>query len=257
MRYSLFAVAAAIISSVQALTAPVGQPEGNPIHTPGLNDLVVAGKPYTITWTPTSEGPISLVLLRGPSENVKPIATIVEGIPNSGSYSWTPSTALEDDVTHYGIQLIQDKTGFYQYSTQFGVSNKKEPVSSSYIAPPAPISSTYATPSESAKPIQPVEESPVPEAPKPTIVYSTHTSTITACDCEESKIPVSSVVVPVPAPTGSGVPPTYNNNTQPGYSAPVPSATQPASVPTFTGAANKLASGSMAVVAAGLVIALF
>jgi hypothetical protein len=51
MRYSLFAVAAAIISSVQALTAPVGQPQGNPIHTPGLNDLVVAGKPYTITWT--------------------------------------------------------------------------------------------------------------------------------------------------------------------------------------------------------------
>jgi hypothetical protein len=199
-----------------------------------------------------------LVLLRGPSENVKPIATIVESIPNSGSYSWTPSTSLEDDVTHYGIQLIQDKTGFYQYSTQFGVSNKKAPVvssaapvSSSYIAPPAPISSTYATPSESAKPIEPVEESPVPEAPKPTIVYSTHTSTITACDCEESKIPVSSVVIPVPAPTGSGVPPTYNNNTQPGHSAPVPSATQSA-VPTFTGAANKLASGSMAMVAAGL-----
>ena len=36
---------------------------------------------------------------------------------------WTPSTSLEPDVTHYGLQIIVDGTGQYQYSTQFGISN--------------------------------------------------------------------------------------------------------------------------------------
>ena len=36
---------------------------------------------------------------------------------------WTPSTSLEPDVTHYGLQIIVDGTGEYQYSTQFGISN--------------------------------------------------------------------------------------------------------------------------------------
>ncbi|KAI5811834.1 GPI anchored serine-threonine rich protein [Pyronema omphalodes] len=254
MKYSLFAIAAAIISSVQALTTPVGEPTGNPIHTPGMNDIVVAGKPYTITWTPTSSGPISLVLLRGPSSNVKPIATIIESIPNSGSYTWTPSTSLEDDVTHYGIQLIQDNTGAYQYSTQFGVSNKKSSGSSSIIPP-------YGSSSSAA-----VTEAPAPTtaAPKPTVIYSTHISTITSCDCESSpastpaSTPATSVEVapvPVPNPTGSGVPPTYNgNNTQPGNSA---SPTLPPAVPTFTGAGVKMGGSLVAVAAAAAVGGMF
>jgi len=56
-----------------------------------------------------------------------PIATLVEGLANSGSYIWTPSTSLDDDVTHYGIELIVDGTGQYQYSTQFGISNPNGP----------------------------------------------------------------------------------------------------------------------------------
>ena len=71
---------------------------------------------------PTTKGPITLILLRGPSTNVVPIATIVSGIPNSGHYEWTPSESLEPDTTHYGIKLVVDATGQYQYSTQFGIS---------------------------------------------------------------------------------------------------------------------------------------
>ncbi|GIJ85933.1 hypothetical protein Asppvi_004804 [Aspergillus pseudoviridinutans] len=98
-------------------------PSGNAIVKPGLNEQVPAGKPYTIEWDPTTTGPISLVLLRGPSNNVLPIATLADNIPNSGSFSWTPSTSLEPDTTHYGLMLVVDGTGQYQYSTQFGISN--------------------------------------------------------------------------------------------------------------------------------------
>ena len=52
-----------------------------------------------------------------------PIACITESIPNTGKFVWTPSTSLEPDVTHYGLQIIVDGTGEYQYSTQFGISN--------------------------------------------------------------------------------------------------------------------------------------
>ncbi|MCJ1358741.1 MAG: hypothetical protein MMC33_008741 [Icmadophila ericetorum] len=125
MRCSIVAlVFAAFAGLTAAYTQPVGAtPSGNPISKPGLNEIVPAGKPYTITWDPTTQGTVTIVLLRGPSTNIKPLYPIVEKIPNTGTYVWTPSTSLQADTTHYGIQLIDDATGAYQYSTQFGISN--------------------------------------------------------------------------------------------------------------------------------------
>lgn len=105
------------------------EPKGNAISKPGLDDPVEAGKPYTIEWKADTPGPISIVLLRGPSKNVKPIDTLADKIDNDGKFEWTPSKNLEPDTTHYGIMIVVEKTGQYQYSTQFGVKNpeyKKE-----------------------------------------------------------------------------------------------------------------------------------
>lgn len=154
---TIFGVLAAAITAVSAYTTPVGTPVGNPIFTPGLNQVVPAGKPFEITWNPTTSGTVTLVLLRGPSTNVVPLYAIVEKIANSGKYSWTPSTSLVPDVSHYGIQLIDDATGQYQYSTQFGIANAAY-VSSSSVkmtsTAPAYVSSTsvpvYATTSTPA-----------------------------------------------------------------------------------------------------------
>lgn len=120
---------ALLVSAMAALTTAYTKPDynqsptGNTIAKPGLHDQVTADKPYTIEWKPSTEGPISLVLLRGPSTNVKPLTTLAESIDNSGSYEWTPSTDLEPDTTHYGLMLVVEGTGQYQYSTQFGVDN--------------------------------------------------------------------------------------------------------------------------------------
>lgn len=64
--------------------------------------------------TTSKSGTVTLVLLRGPSTNVQPLYPIVENAPNTGSYIWTPSTDLEEDVTRYGLQLIVDATGQFQ-----------------------------------------------------------------------------------------------------------------------------------------------
>ena len=116
---------------------------------------------------PTTTGTVTLVLLRGPSENILPLFPIVEKAPNSGTFTWTPPTTLEADVTHYGIQLIDDATGAYQYTSQFGISNS---------SPSSPSSTATAT--STVAPISQISDGQ-PQAPTGSTT-STETSTATA-----------------------------------------------------------------------------
>ncbi|MCJ1347262.1 hypothetical protein MMC31_005484 [Peltigera leucophlebia] len=144
-RATILAFAGLASACVQQPTGALG---GNPIGQPTLNQIVPVGKPFTITWNPTTAGTVSIVLLRGPSENVVPIDCLAESIPNSGTFSWTPSTSLVADVTHYGLQIIVTGTGQFQYSTQFGISNAAGPSSASSSAA-ASITSKAASTSAS------------------------------------------------------------------------------------------------------------
>lgn len=127
MRY--FAILPTVLSAVagiaSAFTTPTTGPIGNPISKPSLHEKVPVGKPYTITWEPTlhPEGTVTLVLVKGPSNNVIPQFAIVEKTPNNGHYVWTPDASFPDSIEGYGIQLIVDATGQYQWSTQFGFAN--------------------------------------------------------------------------------------------------------------------------------------
>lgn len=125
--FSLFTAGLACLAPLaSAYTTPTGsEPKGNPISQPGLNSVVPVDKSFTITWEPTTDGTVSLVLLKGPASNLIPVYAIAEKIENSGSYTWEPKDTLEpsEGAKGYGIQLIDDKTGQYQYTTQFGISN--------------------------------------------------------------------------------------------------------------------------------------
>jgi len=118
-------------------------PSGNDLTKPGLGEQVPVGKPYAITWTPTPANcdRVGLCLLRGPGENIKQQEWIAWNIENSGTYQWTPSNTLENDNTHYGIQLFccSDTKDKFQFTPQFGVSNPNGAQASN--------STTTATPS--------------------------------------------------------------------------------------------------------------
>jgi len=122
---SFIAIATALAGLASAYTTPVNGPVGNPILKPGLNEKVPVGKPYLITWTPdhNPESTVTILLLQGPSSNIKPLYPIVEKTPNDGSYEWTPHTDLPDSTEGFGLQLIVDSNGDYQWSTQFGFYN--------------------------------------------------------------------------------------------------------------------------------------
>ncbi|KAA8621347.1 GPI-anchored domain containing protein [Pyrenophora tritici-repentis] len=170
--------------------APVGEPKGNPISKP-LNEIVPACKPFTITWEPTTPNTVSILLLKGPSTNVVKFGpALAEGIANSGTLSWTPSSDLEETATAqgYGIQIIDDVTGQYQYSTQFGISKKEcGAASSAPVSTPAASTPAASTPA----PVTSTAAGATPMAPHPTTTICTTAG------------PYANATVVVPVGTGS------------------------------------------------------
>jgi len=105
----------------------------NPITAP-LNQIVPAGKPFTIQWKPTTPGKVTLYLLKGPSnDKLEPISTLADSIDNTGSYDWTPADNLDPTTgaSGYGLELVVEGTGEYQYSTPIGISNDNKLASDS------------------------------------------------------------------------------------------------------------------------------
>ncbi|KAK5046090.1 hypothetical protein LTR84_008547 [Exophiala bonariae] len=131
MHSVLIAFAATGLASVaQAFTKP-GASTWGPLLTPDLSTPVTAGETFKITWDPethpTDGVTVSLVLCHGPSSNCVPSDTaIVEGLPASQkSYQWSVPSDLapgkQATDTGYGMLIIVDGTGEFQYSTQFSV----------------------------------------------------------------------------------------------------------------------------------------
>jgi len=249
---SVFAVFAGL-AAVASAVLPVGDPTGNPILKPGLAEQVPAGVAYTITRTPTTPKTdlIELILLRGPSTNVKPIATIAAGIPNSGTYSWTPSTALENDVTHYGLQLIVESTGQYQYSTQFGISNPKySSVSSSAASTAASVSKSAHAETASSTSSCTTTALYTSASANATSVYSTGTGYHTFTASTGGPISNSSIVYPTKS---MSVPSSLKTTATTVAGSSAAATTTPAA----TGAAGHLTAGlGLAGAIAGLVMAL-
>ncbi|KAF7125530.1 hypothetical protein CNMCM5793_001769 [Aspergillus hiratsukae] len=220
MRLSIASVVSCLAALAMAATTPdySQAPSGNAILKPGLNEQVPVGKPYTIEWDPTTTGPVSLILLRGPSTNVVPIETLADSIPNSGSFSWTPSTSLEPDTTHYGLMLVVQGTGQYQYSTQFGISNPDYTGSTSNSSSTATATATGT------------ETSTMTET---STASTTHTKTTTAT--------TSSASASTTATTTETAPTTLVTATS---ASGVPTSTVVVTVPNTTGAGSSVASGS-------------
>ncbi|KEF51639.1 uncharacterized protein A1O9_12274 [Exophiala aquamarina CBS 119918] len=138
--------AAGLASVAQAFTKP-GEATWGALLTPDLTHPVTAGEDFEVTWDPsgheTDGVTVSLVLCHGPSSNCVPSDTaIVEGLPAAQkSYQWSVPSGLapgkQSTDTGYGMLIIVDGTGEFQYSTQFSVlSGKGSSASSSTSVKP-------------------------------------------------------------------------------------------------------------------------
>ncbi|KAJ9494649.1 hypothetical protein H2202_009902 [Exophiala xenobiotica] len=121
-------LAAGLASFAQAYTTP-GANTWGPLLEPDLTHPITQGKSFTVTWDPedhpTDDVTVSLVLCQGPSTNCVPSDTaIASGIPASQkSYDWEVPCDLapgtQNTASGYGMMVIVDGTGEFQYSTQF------------------------------------------------------------------------------------------------------------------------------------------
>jgi hypothetical protein len=231
MKSAIFSGLFAALVSVVSAQAETFAPETNPIAVPELGKGYPVGSPVEIKWAPNTAGPVKIVLLKGPSTNVVDIGTISASTANSGSYSWTPEASLEHTGTEgYGIKIVDIPTGKFQYSVQFGIQNDKP-------ATPEPTKPATETPETSETPEEPIKNDYAAGA-EGSVVYSTHTSTVTVCPCTAG----------VAAPSGTGYINPQVNVTTPEYVVPNVSATQP-SEPIYTGAASQVKAGGVFVAA--------
>lgn len=244
------AIAAGLVASVSAYTYPTpfnptasgASPSGNPLYTPNTGSPVTLGEAYSITWEPTTPGPIALVLCQGPSTNCEPMMTIADSVANSGEFTWTPSglTPSATSTGGYGIMLIDWTTEAYQYTTQFGVLAGAASVSSS-SASSASASSTSSA-STTTVTILPSSSAVIPPVSTPTTVvdYSVSTTVICPESATSTKLPMGTGTVSMPWVTSTG---------SPSVPTSVPS-TVPAA-PKYTGAAdcNMVSFGTVGAIA--------
>ena len=166
---------AALATVAAAYTQPKGStPSGNPIFTPSLGEAVPAGTAYNITWNPTTQGTVTILLLRGPSNNVVPLFPIVEKAANLGYYVYTFPTSKAASILLSFSQTQRNISKLLPFEHLFPSSNGTNISSSFQASPPTPpttasrSSTTPPAPSNTARnSASPTKRTAVPPSPPP------------------------------------------------------------------------------------------
>ncbi|KAK2065811.1 hypothetical protein LY76DRAFT_599902 [Colletotrichum caudatum] len=171
------------------------------VQLTNTNFEVVAGKPFTITWS-DAQGPVTLTLKNGPSSNLATVQSIATG-QSGTSFVWTPSTTLPSD--QYAIE-ISDGTGTPNYSEQFSLATDvtaSASASASATATASSAASTTAAPSitssassssasaESSSAASSAANSSTPSTLSSSTHASTHASTRQSATSEPTTAPTS------------------------------------------------------------------
>ncbi|EXJ94262.1 hypothetical protein A1O1_02655 [Capronia coronata CBS 617.96] len=202
-----FLGAAGLVTFAHAYTKP-GASTWGPLLTPDLSQPITQGKEVQVTWDPESHPTdgvtVSLVLCHGASSNCVPADTaIASGIPaDQKSFNWSVPCDLapgkQSTDTGYGMLIIVDGTGEFQYSTQFSCLENASCASS---APSNTTTTSSANSSASVAilpPFQVTESSSIPAnatAPETTTVTSDSAVSTTGPNSSTAYLITSTTVV--------------------------------------------------------------
>ncbi|KAL5354011.1 hypothetical protein ACLOAV_000096 [Pseudogymnoascus australis] len=113
-------ITALIASAFTVLTA--AQSSANPFTNSDYS-AISAGQAFTITWSPTTTGPISLVLVKGDPTALTTVSTIASGLDNSGSFIWTPDSSIAKG-SDYALKIVDDADDtIVNYTLQFPIDS--------------------------------------------------------------------------------------------------------------------------------------
>ncbi|KAK4619618.1 Ecp44 [Fulvia fulva] len=127
---NILTTATLFLGLTSAYTQPKQPPSWGALTRPDTTHPVTKGVPFRVTWDYKAPAKtVSLVICRGPPTNCKPDPQPIKGgsrVPASQGYvDWTPACHLPPGKagtqSGYGMLVIVDETGEFQYSTQFSV----------------------------------------------------------------------------------------------------------------------------------------
>lgn len=165
--FSLFALFTAGFGALVGAYTPPSSPNPDSsmvVTSPLTGAQHTAGEPMSIQWTTTGlQGvSISLILLDGCPKNCVPVPGFAP-IPGTdtnqldgslGSFSFTPPAALGQVGQGYGIQMIRNDNGHFQWSGNFGIGSslQSSAVSSSPSSSATGSSAVSSVPASSSQP---------------------------------------------------------------------------------------------------------
>lgn len=225
-----------------AFAAVVAAQNSNPTITPDVNEVVPGCKPYTLAWTPTSEGTVSIEIISGASQGtLVPVGQVASGIANTGSFVWTPAASLgENAVTGYKIFIDGSPTGEFQYSKPFSVDGTTCSEEPTPEEPEEPTKGeTYPTASETKETSYPTE---TPVVPTSSVCTTTSTVYVNPPTTGYPTAPAQNTTAPYPVNPPTTLYPTAPLPTGTG-SVGYPTATPTPPAQEFPGAASATKAG--------------
>ncbi|KAL2814789.1 Ser-Thr-rich glycosyl-phosphatidyl-inositol-anchored membrane family-domain-containing protein [Aspergillus granulosus] len=189
---SIFFVA---LSAVATLVAA----RENPFNIPPSGYEFTAGESTTLSWDPTTEGTVTLKLQWGESFTSTTGETIISGLPNSGSYTWT----VPDDVADrddYSIEIVSDTDpSETNYLPRFSIVGAVETTTTTTeTSTTTTTTRTTTTTTSTTTTTTETTETPTP-TPSPT--SSTSSTTLTTTTTTESSTTESATPTPTEVPS--------------------------------------------------------
>lgn len=118
MRFISALVASALAAVAVAQTGSESNPFTNSDYTG-----IATGTPITLTWTPTTDGTVTIELVQGDPGALKFVNVIQGGLENSGSYEWTPDPSIVES-TDYALKIVDDNNpDNYNYTPRFTITS--------------------------------------------------------------------------------------------------------------------------------------
>lgn len=236
-----FTIAAILTLAGSALAQTPGF---NPLTAPTMNEVIPAGKPYAIKWTPQggNGAPVSLYAYAGESAStLQEISTIATGVEASlGRFEWNIDAAIGGKFKAYGIKIaLASNKETYQWSNPFTISAAEGSSSASSSSSSSPATTTASTSSSAAT--SKTEDASVTTT-KPTLSSTTIPTTSSSTSIT---IPIGNLSTSAVGTGGATTQVTLVTSTSRTSSA-GGSATSPATVP--TGGAVAKGASSIAIV---------
>ncbi|KAL4784246.1 Ser-Thr-rich glycosyl-phosphatidyl-inositol-anchored membrane family-domain-containing protein [Aspergillus varians] len=216
----------------------------NSFNIPKDGYAFTAGEATTLSWTPSTQGTVSLRLQWGSAFTSSTGTTIASNIPNSGSYTWSVPSEIADK-SDYTVEIISDSdTDSTNYLPRFSIEGADATATTTSTTTTTETSTTESSSTTTATTLKTSTSTTTTESSS---TSPTPTSTSTKTSSEDSS--KSSSESPSETPTSTTTAESSTTSTESTESA----TDSPTSVPSVNdeagsnaGMTNRVSSGLLA-----------